>query len=138
MPKSKSAADYYRQCFEKAYGKKIRHDQWAKYRKEILAAGIALNAESVRFYARFKQIRPRKVLTKSAIDTYLKFDSQYRFTDTFFGYEIREAVNQLVPNLKKDTFYKCFARLHIPFKHDLKYSYEEVCRVVIFAVLVDC
>lgn len=76
MPKSKSAVDYYRQCFEKAYGKKIRHDQWTRYRKEMLAAGIALNAESVRFYARFKQIRPRKVLTKSAIDTFLKFDRQ--------------------------------------------------------------
>ena len=139
MPIYKSHGDTYRRYFEEVYGASIRHDTWLKYKRELQLAGLELIKENVQTYAKIKRLRPRSIITKSAIEKMGIFAKKYAPTRTNFrGCEVKDLIFNFLPNFKEDTFYKCFnSATNKGFKAATLYSYEETSTVLAFCLVVD-
>lgn len=135
MPTTKSANDYYRQLFEKVYGKPIKHSHWLQIRQEITEAGLHLNAETVRAYASFKRMNPRKRLSKEALERLDQFSKQYH-DKPLTGWELAELIKKFEPNLKPHSIYRSFHKAGLNFRADKQYSFTRAYYVLTFALTI--
>ena len=139
MPIYKSHGDTYRRYFEETYGASIRHDTWLKYKGEMRQAGLELIKENVQTYAKIKKLRPRSIITKSAIDKMRTFTKRYmQHKPSFRGCDVKDLIFSTIPGFKEDTFYKCFkSATNKGFKAITRYTYEETATVLAFCLVVD-
>ncbi|NJO28105.1 MAG: hypothetical protein HC874_11580, partial [Richelia sp. SL_2_1] len=79
MPKTITGNDPYRKKFQEIYGN-IRNSQWLLFRTELRSAGLILDMKTVEFFANFKKLQPRTILTKEALSKLDVFTVKYSFT----------------------------------------------------------
>ena len=130
MPKTITGNDPYRKKFQEIYGN-IRNSQWLNIRTELRSAGLKLDMKTVEFFANFKKLQPRTILTKKALKKLDAFTVKYSFTD-FTGSDLSTLIRSTT-NLSNSAIYKSFYKAQLSFSKDRLYSFDEAYRVVTFA-----
>ncbi len=134
MPPVKSSFDSYRKQYQEIYGKTIRHDQWLQVCREIREAGLRIDHQTIKAYARFKKANPRKPLTKAAIEQLETFTRTYAPFPTISGREISTFIQQKRPYLRDYAIYKSFYKAGLSFKADQLYKFDQAYQVLTFAL----
>ena len=139
MPKTISRDNPQRLKFEKEYGRTIRHDHWLKICSEMKQSGLEKNHRNLTFYAHFKQIFPRKTLTKEMIEKINHFSTKCESIKNkketqqgFLGDEIIYLL-KTTTSLSKGMIYKSFYKAGLSFNKECLYSFEQSYRIVVNA-----
>lgn len=133
MPKTISGNNPHRKKFEEVYGKSIRHDSWLQICHEIKDAGLKVDMKTVSFYAKFKKIRPRTLITKEVINKLNNFSSAYK--ENWSGRELYSLIKQNT-DLSNNAAYKPFYKANLSFGTETVYSFEQAYLVLTFAYTI--
>ncbi|NJS17000.1 MAG: hypothetical protein HC787_09580 [Nostocaceae cyanobacterium CSU_2_110] len=112
MPKTITGNDPYRKKFQEIYGN-VRNSQWLNIRTELRSAGLKLDMKTVEFFANFKKLQPRTILTKEALSKLDVFTVKYSFTSVT-GSELSTLIRSTT-NLSNSAIYKSFYKAQLSF-----------------------
>ena len=132
MPKTLTGNNPLRLKYEEVYGK-IRHSQWLNVRSEIVNAGLTLDSATITFYAQFKKLQPRKVLTRKTLQKLNDFAYTHQgIKNSFSGAELETLIlkNTTLPQY---ALYRCFYKAKVNFCKEKLYTFDEAYRVLTFA-----